>query len=89
MGMMVISILSYGFSASAFAQFAGCGPNEIRDVTGECVSVGDVSGPQAFTVKTDQPSYNDRDTIIISGNVGSVNENVVDIFWAPYCARIS
>jgi len=77
LGMMIISILSYGFSASAFADFHGCGPNEILNVEGVCVSAFDADepGPQAFTVKTDQPSYNDRDTIKISGNVGTLNTN--------------
>jgi len=75
--MMVISILSYGFSASAFAQFAGCGPNEVRDITGECVSAfgGESTAGAPFSIDTDKSSYNDGETIRITGSILTLNEN--------------
>jgi len=72
--MMVISILSYGFSASSFAQQtpADCDPKTQVFQLGVCQDI-DESGPQAFSIETDQPSYDERDTITISGNVGTIS----------------
>jgi len=72
-GFCIISLL---FTQYAFAQFAECGPNEVRDITGECVSAfDDESSYSTLSVKTDRPSYNDGDTIRISGSVGTLSEN--------------
>jgi len=77
LGMMIISILSYGFSASAFADFHGCGPDEILNVEGVCVSAfGDEPAAGApFTVQTDRDSYTEGNTIKISGTIKTLNQN--------------
>jgi len=66
------------FSNEAFAQQSpeDCGPNQVFQL-GFCQDIEE-SGPQAFVVETDQPSYEDGDTIIISGNVGTVSESYPD-----------
>jgi len=57
-------------------QPSDCGPNQVFQL-GLCQDIGD-SGPQAFTIDTDQPSYDDGDTIRISGNVGTVSASYPD-----------
>ena len=73
--MMVISVLSYGFSASSFAQIS-CGPDEVI-VKNECVPAfdDDTSTGGPFSVETDQPSYDGDDIIRISGMIKTLNEN--------------
>ncbi|MCH7647460.1 MAG: HYR domain-containing protein [Thaumarchaeota archaeon] len=56
--------------------FSGCGPNEVRDITGKCVSAFDVEpSGGTLSVETDRSSYNDGDTIRITGSISSLNEN--------------
>ncbi|MCH7940653.1 MAG: hypothetical protein IH842_01600, partial [Thaumarchaeota archaeon] len=73
--ILSISILSYGFSGLTFAQQspADCGPNQVFQL-GLCQDI-EKTGPQAFTIDTDQPSYDDGDTIRITGNVGTLSES--------------
>ncbi len=72
--ILSISILSYGFSGLAYAPgHEDCGPNQVFQ-NNDCQDI-DVSGPQVFELKTDFASYNERDTITVSGNVGTINEN--------------
>jgi len=73
-GFFIISLL---FTQYAFAQFAGCGPNEIRNVEGECVSAfDDEPSSSTLSVETDRSSYNDGDTIRISGNAEIIESDV-------------
>ena len=73
--ILSISILSYGFSGLTYAQQSpeDCGPNQVFQ-NNQCLDIGD-SGPQVFVLETDQPSYDDGDTIRISGNVGTTSES--------------
>jgi len=72
--ILSISILSYGFSGLAYAPaHEDCGPNQVFQ-NNQCLDI-DVSGPQVFELKTDFSSYNEKDTIKVSGNVGTLNEN--------------
>jgi len=58
---------------TAFAQQspADCGPNQVFQL-GQCQDIVE-TGPQAFTIDRDQPSYDNGDTIRITGNVGTVS----------------
>jgi len=65
------------FTQYAFAQFSGCGPNEVRDITGECVS--------AFgaIVAWDKSTYKICDTgiIIIEAPEENTNPNLIQTFF--------
>ena len=50
-----------------------CAPNQVYQ-QGKCVDIEE-EGSKAFTIKTDQPSYDDGKIIRITGNVGSINES--------------
>ena len=73
-GFFIISVL---FTQYAFAQFEGCGPDEIRNVEGECVSAfGDEPSGSTISVETDRSSYSEGDTIRISGNVEIIESDI-------------
>jgi len=74
--LLTFSILSYGFSGFSFAQEtpADCGPDQVFQL-GQCVDIGERTQSAPFTVETDQPSYDDGDTINISGMILTLNEN--------------
>jgi len=66
LGVILLSL----FSTQVFAQFTECAPNEVKDIAGECVVVlDDDSTSDNISVETDASSYNDVDTIIISGQI--------------------
>ena len=73
--VLSISILSFGFSGLIHAQQSpeDCGPNQVFQ-NNQCQDIVD-SGPQAFTLNIDQPSYDEGDTIRITGNVGTLSES--------------
>ena len=73
-GFFIISLL---FTQYAFAQFAGCGPNEIRNVEGECVSA---FGP---SVMWDKFSYKicDIGIITFNGQEENTDPNLIQIFF--------
>jgi len=78
LAMMVISVLSYGFSASSFAQVTSCPDRDEVIVDGVCVNAfegGDGTAGAPFSVETDQPSYDSDDIIRISGMIKTLNEN--------------
>jgi len=74
--ILSISILSYGFSGLTFAQQQpeDCDPKTQVFQAGFCQDI-EKTGPQDFTIDTDQPSYDDGDTIRITGNVGTLSES--------------
>ena len=76
--ILTVSILSYGFSGFTFAQQGpeDCGPNQVFQL-GQCQDI-DEEGPQVFELKTDFPSYDEGDTIRISGNVGTISASFPD-----------
>jgi len=72
--ILSISILSYGFSGLTYApSHEDCGPNQVFQL-GFCQDI-EKTGPQDFTIDTDHPSYDDGDTIRITGNVGTLSES--------------
>jgi len=73
-GFCIISLM---FTQYAFAQFAGCGPNEIRNVEGECISV---FGP---SVMWDKFSYRicDIGIITFNGQEENTDPNLIQIFF--------
>ncbi|MFB5645552.1 MAG: CFI-box-CTERM domain-containing protein [Nitrosopumilaceae archaeon] len=73
--ILSISILSYGFSGLTYAQqsIEDCGPNQVYQ-NNQCLDI-DTSGRQVFELKTDFNSYDEGDTIRISGNVGTISES--------------
>jgi len=73
--ILSISILSYGFSGLTYAQLGpeDCGPNQVFQ-NNQCLDIDD-SEPQAFALDTDHPSYDDGDTIRVTGNVGTKSES--------------
>jgi len=77
--ILSISILSYGFSGLTFAQESpeDCGPNQVFQL-GFCQDIGE-SGSQAFSLETDFKSYDDGDTVRITGNVGTINDNFPEL----------
>ncbi|HET6517236.1 MAG TPA: CFI-box-CTERM domain-containing protein [Nitrosopumilaceae archaeon] len=76
--VLTVSILSYGFSGLTFAQQGpeDCGPNQVFQ-NNQCLDI-DESGPQVFTLDTDRSSYEDRNTIRITGNVGTISTTFPD-----------
>jgi len=73
--ILSLSILSYGFSGSIFAQVITCGPDEVI-VNNECVFAFDEEpGSTPFTIETDKSSYDDGNTVRISGMIKTLNEN--------------
>jgi len=77
--ILSISILSYGFSGLTYAQQSpeDCGPNQVFQL-GFCQDIVEL-GPQAFLIETDFTSYDDGDTVRITGNVGTINENFPEL----------
>ena len=73
LGFIAFSLLS----TESFAQFAGCGPNEVRDVTGECVSVFEA------VVAWDKSSYRicDIGIITFNGQEENTDPNLIQIFF--------
>jgi len=73
--LLSLSILSYGFSGSIFAQVPSCGPDEVI-VLNECVNAfDDEPRSSPFTIETDKSKYDDGNTVHISGMIQSLNEN--------------
>jgi len=60
-GFCIISLL---FTQYAFAQLAGCGPDEVRDITGECVSAFDDSS--LLTISTDKSVYKENEVMYVT-----------------------
>ncbi len=77
--ILSISIFSYGFSGLTFAQQspADCGPNQVFQL-GFCQDIGE-SSSQAFSIETDFTSYDDGDTVRITGNVGTISESFPEL----------
>jgi len=74
--ILAVSLISFSlFSNEVFAQQSpeDCGPNQVFQL-GFCQDI-EQTGPQAFTINTDQPSYDDGDTIRVTGNVGTISES--------------
>jgi len=61
------------FKFTSSQQPSDCGPNQVFQL-GRCQDI-EKTGPQAFTIDTDQPSYDDGDKIRITGNVGTLSES--------------
>jgi len=66
------------FSNEAFAQQSpeDCGPNQVFQL-GFCQDIEE-PGPKVFWIETDFTSYDDGDTIRITGNVGTVSTSYPD-----------
>jgi len=60
-GFCIISLL---FTQYAFAQFVGCGPNEVRDITGECVSA--FADSSLLTISTDKSVYKENEEMYVT-----------------------
>ncbi len=73
--ILSLSILSYGFSGSILAQVPSCGPDEVI-VLNECVNAFDGDPRNTpFSIETDKSSYDDGNTVHISGTIKTLNEN--------------
>jgi len=70
-----ILIFSIGLTQSALAQVTSCPPDYVI-VNDECVYAFDEEpGSSPFTIQTDKASYDDGDTVRISGMIETLNEN--------------
>jgi len=73
--ILSLTILSYGFPGSIFAQVSGCPPDYVMKLN-ECVFAFDEEpGSSPFTIQTDKSSYDDGNTVRISGMIETLNEN--------------
>ncbi|KAG2473859.1 MAG: Ig family protein [Nitrosopumilales archaeon] len=73
--ILSLTILSYGFPGSIFAQDTGCPPDYVMQLN-ECVFAFDEEpGSSPFTIETDKASYDDGNTVHISGMIKTLNEN--------------
>jgi len=63
---------TFYFSDTSNTSPKDCGPNQVFQL-GQCIDIDE--GQKSFTIKTDQPSYDDGEIIRILGSVGSINES--------------
>ena len=78
-GFCIISLLSTQY---AFAQFAGCGPNEVRNVEGECVSAF-ADEPTEIGMRVSVNAFEGSTTISVSGHSSIKNNDITIMVLKP------
>ena len=78
-GFFIISLL---FTQYAFAQFAGCGPNEVRNVEGECVSAF-ADEPTEIGMRVSVNAFEGSTTISVSGHSSIKNNDITIMVLKP------